>query len=89
MADLQCNAIHLTAHLFFQVHPGENVIKRKSTESAVTIPYSQTFRNIDKERPGGPLDQPGGQLQQISRESYEFDFCGKDFVYCCIGYIKN
>lgn len=62
------------------VHPGENVIKRKSSESAVTIPYSQTFRNIDKERPGGPLDQPGGQLQQTSRESYEFDFCGKHRV---------
>lgn len=58
------------------MHPGENIIKRKSTESAVTIPYSQTFRNIDKERPGGPLDQPGGQLQQQTRESYEFDFCG-------------
>lgn len=56
------------------LHPGENRIKRKSSESAVTIPYSQTFRNIDKERPGGPLDQPGGQLQQTSRESYEFDF---------------
>lgn len=65
------------------VHPGENVIKRKSTESAVTIPYSQTFRNIDKERPDGPLDQPGGQLQQISRESYEFDFCGKHDIYFC------
>lgn len=63
------------------MHPGENVIKRKSSESAVTIPYSQTFRNIDKERPGGPLDQPGGQLQQTSRESYQFDFCGRHDIY--------
>lgn len=62
--------------LLFSVHPGENVIKRKSSESAVTLPYSQTFRNIDKERPGGQQLQPGGQQQEISRESYEFDFCG-------------
>lgn len=72
-----------TIHFIIAVHPGENVIKRKSSESAVTIPYSQTFRNIDKERPGGPLDQPGGQLQQTSRESYEFDFCGKQNIWFC------
>lgn len=53
------------------VHPGENVVKRKSTESAVTIPYGQTFRNIDRERPGGEQTGPGGQLQEISPESYE------------------
>lgn len=57
------------------MHPGENVIKRKSTESAVTIPYSQTFRNIDKERPEQQTG-PGGQLQEVTPESYAYDFCG-------------
>lgn len=32
----------------------------------MTIPYEQTFRNIDKQRPG----------EVISREGYEYDFCG-------------
>lgn len=44
---------------------GENIIRRKSTESTVTIPYEQTFRNLDKQRPsfGTP-------------EEYAFNFCG-------------
>lgn len=39
------------------VNPGENIIRRKSIESTVTIPYEQTFRNIDKERPGQRLQK--------------------------------
>lgn len=61
------------------MHPGENIIRRKSTESTVTIPYEQTFRNIDKERPGGPLIAPQTEEEQddgMSRESYAYDFCG-------------
>lgn len=43
---------------------GENKIVRKSTESTVTIPWEQTFRNLDLDRPvGGP-----GLAQ--------FNFCG-------------
>lgn len=51
------------------MHPGENIIRRLSIESSVTIPYEQTFRNIDKMRPPG-LAGP------ISKESFQFDFCG-------------
>lgn len=57
------------------VHPGENVIRRKSTESAVTIPYEQTFRNIDKERPGNEESEQR-ERPVVTRESYEYDFCG-------------
>lgn len=44
---------------------GENIIRRKSIESTVTIPYEQTFRNLDKQRPefGTP-------------QEYTFNFCG-------------
>ncbi|KAK5640166.1 hypothetical protein RI129_010977 [Pyrocoelia pectoralis] len=44
--------------------PGQNVITRASTSSAVTIPFERTFRDVDANRPtGGPaLDQ--------------FNFCG-------------
>lgn len=47
------------------VNLGENLIRRKSIESTVTIPYDQTFRNLDKNRPnfGTP-------------EEYKFNFCG-------------
>lgn len=48
------------------VHPGENIIRRKSTESAVAIPYEQTFRNIDKNRPE----------EEGSREWFAYNFCG-------------
>lgn len=58
------------------LHPGENVIRRKSTESTVTIPYEQTFRNIDKERPDGDQQQAGGRLEMFSKEGYAYDFCG-------------
>ncbi|CRK98947.1 CLUMA_CG012103, isoform A [Clunio marinus] len=34
-----------------QLRPGQNTINRRSTESAVTIPYEQTFRNLDINRP--------------------------------------
>lgn len=47
------------------VNPGENIIRRKSTESNVTIPHDQTFRNIDRTRPeGNPTD------------AYNYNFCG-------------
>lgn len=61
---------------YFPVHPGENVIRRKSTESTVTIPYEQTFRNIDKDRPGGDQQQAGGRLEMFTKEGYAYDFCG-------------
>lgn len=67
-------------YIWILVHPGENIVKRKSTESTVTIPYDQTFRNIDKDRPAlqEPPQQPGlpPLPPQPSPESYEFDFCG-------------
>lgn len=42
-----------------------NVINRRSTESTVTIPHEQTFRNLDKNRP--PLQ---------TDEENEFFMCG-------------
>lgn len=33
------------------MRPGANTVNRRSTESAVTIPYEQTFRNLDRNRP--------------------------------------
>lgn len=48
------------------VHPGENIVRRKSIESSVTIPYEQTFRNLDKNRPA-ELGSP---------DEYAFNFCG-------------
>lgn len=45
------------------MNPGPNTLKRRSTESTVTIPFDRTFRNLD-ERPAGT--QEAG-----------FNFCGK------------
>lgn len=47
------------------MNPGENIVRRKSIESTVTIPYEQTFRNLDNQRPN--LGSP---------EEYNFNFCG-------------
>lgn len=47
------------------MNAGENIIRRKSTESNVAIPYEQTFRNIDRARPdSGTPDE------------YNYNFCG-------------
>lgn len=48
------------------MNPGENIIRRKSVESAVTIPHDQTFRNIDRVRP-----------EAGTPDEYNFNFCGK------------
>jgi tyrosinase len=47
------------------VRPGQNTFNRRSTESTVTIPYEQTFRNIDRTRPA-----PG------SEQEAEYNICG-------------
>lgn len=49
----------------FPVHHGTNVIVRRSTESAVTIPHEQTFRNLDANRPA-----------LNSEAEHEFFICG-------------
>lgn len=51
---------------FNVVKPGRNTISRKSTESAITIPFEQTFRDLNDERP--PESDPEG----LDR----FNFCG-------------
>ncbi|XP_075170477.1 phenoloxidase 2-like [Haematobia irritans] len=48
-----------------QLNPGQNTIRRRSTESSVTIPFERTFRNLDSNRPG-----------EGSPEELEFNFCG-------------
>lgn len=50
--------------LFISVRPGQNTINRRSSDSVVTIPYEQTFRNQDVGRPTG-----GAALA-------EFEICG-------------
>lgn len=45
--------------------PGSNTIERQSKESSVIIPFEQTFRNLQENRP-----EAGS-----SRED-EFNFCG-------------
>ncbi|NP_001295992.1 phenoloxidase 2-like [Musca domestica] len=48
-----------------QLNPGQNTIRRRSTESSVTIPFERTFRNLEVNRPA-----------QGSPEELEFNFCG-------------
>ncbi|XP_053962923.1 phenoloxidase 2-like [Anastrepha ludens] len=45
--------------------PGQNTVRRRSSESSVTIPFEQTFRNVDKNR-----------LGEDSPDELEFNFCG-------------
>lgn len=47
------------------MNPGPNTIRRRSTESSVTIPYERTFRDLDTNRPGTG-----------TREEQDFNFCG-------------
>ena len=50
---------------FYLVNPGPNTIRRRSTESSVTIPFERTFRNLDENRPAAG-----------SAEEMDFNFCG-------------
>lgn len=47
------------------MNPGQNVINRRSSQSTVTIPFEQTFRNLDRGRPA-----PGTQ------QLLEYEVCG-------------
>lgn len=47
------------------MNPGQNLIRRNSTDSSVTIPFERTFRDVDTNRPG-----PG------TIEEEQFNFCG-------------
>lgn len=40
----------MTLFVFNLVNPGSNVIRRTSEQSSVTIPFEQTFRNVDNNR---------------------------------------
>jgi hypothetical protein len=48
------------------VAKGQNIITRNSNESALTIPFEATFRNVDENRP----DE--GDFQSFD----EFNYCG-------------
>lgn len=50
-----------SAPLAETVNAGENLIKRRSTDSSVTIPFERTFRNLETAQPG---------------EEEQFNFCG-------------
>ncbi|KAM7343703.1 phenoloxidase 2-like [Cochliomyia hominivorax] len=47
------------------LNPGQNTIRRRSTESSITVPFERTFRNLDANRPAAG-----------SAEELEFNFCG-------------
>ncbi|XP_036327948.1 phenoloxidase 2-like [Rhagoletis pomonella] len=47
------------------LNPGQNTVRRRSTESSVTIPFDRTFRNLDATRPAAG-----------SADELEFNFCG-------------
>lgn len=47
------------------LNPGQNLIRRNSTDSSVTIPFERTFRDVDTNRPA-----PG------TAEEEQFNFCG-------------
>lgn len=47
------------------MNPGRNIIRRRSDESSVTIPYEQSLRNIGSQ---APVNNPAGTDQ--------FNFCG-------------
>lgn len=49
----------------FLVRPGQNTVRRRSTESTITIPYETTFRNLDDNRPAAGTDAEA-----------QFNFCG-------------
>jgi len=49
------------------VKPGANSISRASLQSTVTIPFEQTFRNLEN---GRPSDNASANLQD------DFNFCG-------------
>lgn len=47
------------------MNPGQNTIRRRSTESSVTIPFERTFRNLDQDRPAA-----------ATTDEASFNFCG-------------
>jgi tyrosinase len=47
------------------LRPGQNTIRRRSSESTITIPFERTFRNLEGTNPGATTD-----AQQ------QFNFCG-------------
>ncbi|CAD7091974.1 unnamed protein product [Hermetia illucens] len=47
------------------LRPGQNTVRRRSTESTVTIPFERTFRNLDQNRPAAG-----------TAEEAQFNFCG-------------
>lgn len=47
------------------MRPGQNTVRRRNTESTVTIPYEQTFRNLEENRPAA-----GSTAEE------QFNFCG-------------
>lgn len=51
--------------ILFLVNPGDNLIRRRSNQSSVTIPYERSFRRI------GSAHQPTN-----TEDLSQFQFCG-------------
>jgi tyrosinase len=47
------------------LRPGQNTVRRRSTESTVTIPFERTFRSLEESRP-----------EQTTDTQQQFNFCG-------------
>lgn len=47
------------------MNPGDNRIRRRSTESSLTVPFERTFRDIDTNRPADG-----------TQDLEQFNFCG-------------
>lgn len=52
-------------HFIESVNPGDNLIRRKSTDSSLTIPFERTFRDLDTNRPADNTEDSG-----------QFNLCG-------------
>ncbi|XP_046649864.1 phenoloxidase subunit 1-like [Daphnia pulicaria] len=57
-----------------RVTPGANVVKRKSDDSSVTIPFERTFRDLETAAPAVPL-APGGVPTNLPTDR-RTNFCG-------------
>lgn len=53
------------------MNPGVNVIRQASTQSTVTIPFEQTFRNVDANRPADGT---------AAAEDFNICGCGEYFI---------
>lgn len=62
----------MTLFVFNLVNPGSNVIRRTSEQSSVTIPFEQTFRNVDNNR---------AEIATEAADIFNVCGCGKSSIF--------